>query len=161
MIWNISKIISDNYHLLSKESSKEHVIFWFFLIPIVISLGLITLDLRLNPNQLGYIISFVSLIVGFLINVSVILVSIKNWKGVLGTIVEKRIFANICYTILVGILLILIVIAGPWVGSNVYIPYIDYIFEFSIIFNILTFSVFIHFIFMILVVIKGFYSLYK
>lgn len=161
MIWNVSKIISDNYKLLSKDSNKGHTGFWLFFIPIIVSFVLIFFNLRLNADQFNYIISFVSLIVGFLINVSVILVSIQNLKGLLGSIVQKRIFANICYTILVGILLILIVIAEPWMRLSVHIPYINYALDFSIAFNILIFSVFFHFIVMILVVIKGFYSLYK
>ena len=161
MIWNVSQIISNNYKLLSKDAHKSHIVFCLFLIPIIISFILPSLNFKLNANQFNYIISFVTIIVGFLINVSVILISERHSKGLIGNEVHKRTFANVFYTVLVGIFIILTIIIEPWANLPIHVSYMDFVLDISKMFNFVILFVFFHFIIMILVTIKGFYALYK
>lgn len=160
MIFDISKIIKDNYSLLLKDAHISHIILWLFGVPIITSVSLIFFNFKLDSDQLSSIVSFVSIIIGFLVNVSVILVSIPNSKGLIGNFVKKRNHANIFYTILVGILLVVIIIMKPWFGFSIPIQK-NFLFDFSIIYYFFLYSLFIHFILMILIVIKAFYALYK
>lgn len=168
MIFDISKIIKDNYSLLLKDAHISHIILWLFGVPIITSVSLIFFNFKLDSDQLSSIVSFVSIIIGFLVNVSVILVSIPNSKGLIGNFVKKRNHANIFYTILVGILLVVIIIMKPWFGFSIPIQKnflfdfsINFLLDFSIIYYFFLYSLFIHFILMILIVIKAFYALYK
>ena len=157
MIFDISKIVKDNYALLYKDAHRSHIHCWLFYIPLIISCISVYFNFSFTEAQLGHIISFVSIIVGFLINVSVILISTQNSKGIVGDLVKRRGHANIFYTILVGILMVFTIIIGPSLLDIVY-PYISFI---TYVATVALFSIFIHFIIMILIVIKAFYALYR
>ena len=157
MIFNVSKIVKDNYTLLYKDAHKSHVYCWLFCIPLIISCISVIFNFSFTEAQLGHIISFVSIIVGFLINVSVILISTQNSKGIVGDLVKRRGHANIFYSILVGILIVFAIIIGPSL-LDIVIPHIPFI---PYVATVILFSIFLHFMIMILIVIKAFYALYR
>lgn len=161
MIIDISNIIKDNYSLLLKDAHKSHILFWLFFNPLIISTILVFFNFRLDVNQLEFTILFVSIIVGFMINISVILITTKNSKGLLGDLVKSRSFANIFYTVLIGIFLILAIIIEPWLHFTIPLPKINLIIDVLFFYTIFLFSLFIHFIVMILVSVKTFYALHK
>ena len=78
MIFNISCIFKDNYSLLYKDSSKGHVYLWLLFVPFIISLALVLCGFKFNDNQFSNLINFIAIIVGFLINAAVILISMNN-----------------------------------------------------------------------------------
>ncbi len=161
MIWNVGRIFSDHYKLLKKDSSTEHIVFWLFIFPVITSLFLICIaNYSFSADILNDIISFVSLTVGFLITAVIILISSKNNKGAIGDFLEKRTQANVFYTIIIGIALILFIIFSSLLKFSFSIPFIG---SFGPEFFISTLILFflIHFLLNMFVIIKALYALYS
>jgi|GEM_PF-5536730 len=161
MLFDISRIVKDNYTLLIKDSSKIEVFTYLFFIPIIISLVFVVCGFKLNDSQFTDIITFIAIIVGFLINITVVLISTQNTKGVIGEFLKNRNKANIFYTILVGISITLLSIIKPCFENFIFHSILNsYLWIASPIYYVILYSLFIHFIFMILIIIKAFYALY-
>lgn len=170
MIFNVIRIFKDNYSLLYEDSSRGHVYFWLFFAPLIVSLGLIFCGFKFNENQFNNLINFIAIIVGFLINAAVILISMEKSKGSIGDSLRTRSYANIFYSIIIGIFIILLTIIKPSFENSVFgyllkisvlIPVLNFSLGFSTLYYLFLYSLFIHFIIMILVIIKAFYALYK
>jgi hypothetical protein len=170
MIFNVRAIIEDNYKLLYKDSSKSHVYFWLFGVPVVISLAFILFGVKFNDNQYTYLISFIAIIVGFLINATVVLISTQNGKGQIYDFLKKRSQANIFYTVIIGILIIILVIIKPCFGNAIFEPLLIPYFVIPVVnvgigiftlYYFFFYSLFAHFFIMILIILKVFYSLFN
>lgn len=162
IIFDVSHIINDNYSKLKVDATLSHILFWIIAVPYVLSLSILIFSLFVDfykIEQSSYIISFASIIIGFLINASVMLKATDTKYSIEETL-KERVFANIFYTILVGILLVVMIIAGTWFNSMViYSQNVTFwIATICLSYIILKNFIFIHFILMILVVIKAFYA---
>lgn len=166
MIFDVSGIIKDNYSKLEKDAANRcHIFLWILLIPYILSILVSVIPLLVDfckIEQFDYIVSFTSIIIGFLINVSVILKA-TDAKSSIAKSLKERIFANIFYTILIGVLLVVMLIIGAWLNPMIIYSQ-DVTFLMATLFLsylILQYFVFFHFIMMLLVVMKAFYAICK
>lgn len=162
MLFNVSKIFEDNYTYLVKDSSKSEVFIYLGVVPFVISLAFVLFGFKFSDSQLSNLITFIAIIVGFLINVTVIMISSEKNKGPIGDFLKSRNNANIFYTIIIGILITLLAIIIPFFANSVFWDFINsYYVIFSDIYYLIIYTLFIHFLLMILIIMKAFYALYK
>ncbi|WP_342305739.1 hypothetical protein [Methanolobus sp. ZRKC5] len=166
MIFDVSSIIKDNYSKLeSSGAHSSHIFLWILLIPylfsILVSITPFFIDFC-NIAQSNYIVSFASIIIGFLINVSVILKATET-KYSIAVSLKSRVFANIFYTILIGVLLVVMIIIGTWLNPMIIYSQQVIFWKATIFMSylILQYFLFFHFIVMLLVVMKGFYAVCK
>ncbi|SFM68225.1 hypothetical protein [Methanolobus profundi] len=162
MIFDVSHIIRDNYSKLERDAHLSHIIFWIIFVPYIIAVVLSVFPLFVAScklEQSNYVISFSSIIIGFLINSAVMLKAVDT-RSSLGSALKERAFANIFYTILIGIVLVIVVIGGTWIDPTiVYSTKFSFFITVLLIFYIITmYFLFFHFILMIFVVMKAFYA---
>lgn len=154
MIWNPARIIEDNFEKLVSDSNRGHVILWLGIAPLGLSILLELLSVNLSYN---YVISFVSIMTGFLVNGVILTLSIDHEHGEVGTVLEERTYSNIFYGILVGITQVGLI----FMFSN---SSLNFILSNKVTVNIVEIglnSVLIHFIVVIMIIIKGLYALYS
>ncbi|ETA68242.1 hypothetical protein MettiDRAFT_1696 [Methanolobus tindarius DSM 2278] len=162
IIFDVSHIVRDNYAKLEKDAHLSHIVFWIIFVPYIIAVVFSLFPLFVSScklEQSNYVISFSSIIIGFLINSAVMLKAVDTSSS-LGCALKERTFANIFYTILVGILLVIVVIGGTWINPNL-VYSINFSFIVTVLFLfyiIIMYFLFFHFIFMILIVMKAFYA---
>ena len=162
MLFDVSKIFEDNYSLLIKDSSRFHVFLCLGIIPFVVSIVLVIIGFKFSDNQFSNLITFIAIIVGFLINVTVIMITAEKDKGPIGKFLKNRNNANIFYTIIIGILITLLAIIRSGFETSIFWPFINsYYIIFSSVYYLIIYTLFIHFLIMILIIMKAFYALYK
>ena len=155
MLFNCKKIIVDNFILTKEDSSWGHITFWVFIVPILIALLVYFINIHYINGSQANLVAFVSIVTGFLINISVVMLSDRSNQHILLPALRKRVQANIHYTILVGILIILMIIGKDLAlstASFINIGFLSPLFSATLTFFI------IHYLLFILIILKGFYS---
>jgi len=151
MIFGLSKNIKEMYSLLLDSSNKVFISFWFFVFPLGIAISLVCFDFEIAPNQYTYLIGFMSIIIGFLINILATMISNKKIGSGLRIKLTRRIYSSATGFILFGVFLIILILISSWIQRIIF----EKILYFFIYF------LFIHLILILFSIIKGFYSLYK
>jgi hypothetical protein len=170
---NVWQIVKDNYNLNKKDSDGIHVEIWFYLVPIIIA---IFATFLLNINYIGnvttIVISFVSITTGFLINIAILINSGIVKTDYISERLRKRLNANTNYAILVGFLLVVFIIIKAFhilsysnpITNNLnvlqqVVPFFSGVFVLlPIIYGTIITFFLLHYLFCLLVIIKGFYS---
>lgn len=152
---NCIPILRSHYSTLRKDSNLFLIIFWFFLIPFVLSLVPIYLNVNLNKQALINIITTFAIFVGFLINVIVLLVPIrKNETVKIRKNLANHLHYNTMYELMIGLLILTVALFGSFITfalSRILIQ----------ISSLILFFLIFHFIFNLLLIIRRVYALFE
>jgi hypothetical protein len=157
MLFNPIQIIKENYESIKKESNSLFFVIWLLVFPAIVSVILIIFHLKLNSGQYTNLIAFISILIGFLINILVMMVSNKKDDTLLRKQLTDRIYSNVSYFVISGVLLVILILIESWFSLQ------DLLFGISLndILLFFVYFIFLHIIIILLMIIKGFYSLYK
>ena len=153
---NIIRIIKDHYATLEnantgKSEADDWLAFW--VLPIILGIGVTTLQPKISDNNINLIITSLSIFVGLLINVVVLIFSLGQ-KGVseatLKNTVLKQTISNICYTILISIINIVIAFLISVMKNEIMV----------ILFSAIIYIVTLHFFVTLLMIVKRMYLLF-
>jgi hypothetical protein len=156
MIFGVWKSIGDMYRLLEDHSGRFFLVLWFFLIPSAVSFSLVYFDFYIYSSQYTYLVGFMSIMIGFLINILATMISNKKVESRLRVQLTKRIYSSSIGFVLLGIFFIILIFINPWI--YVISPVSLVLLKINLF---LIYALLIHLMLILLSIIKGFYSLYN
>lgn len=150
---NILPILREHFKSLKEDTTLIGVVFIFAIFPILLSVGLLLLDITLTKEILNTLITSFAIFVGFTINVLVILLKNKEEK----IRIRKKLIEHLTYNSLYELVLGLVILFVALILLAI-IPRISN--DFLIVLSLILYSLVFNFILTLLMISKRFFVIF-